>query len=141
MVTSRDGKEDAISLSIGRTNRGFLSCNDHFLIWVISLFYFLCSVAQSCLTLCGPMDCSLPGSSVHENFQTRTLEWVAISYSRGFSQPRNWTCVSRVSCNGRWVLYHKCHLGTPVYSPRRLIVSLFFLNKKKRIHMKHKSKE
>ena len=38
-------------------------------------------VAQSCLTLCDPMDCSLPGSSVHGIFQARVLEWVAISFS------------------------------------------------------------
>ena len=38
-------------------------------------------VAQSCLTLCDPMDCSPPGSSVHGIFQARTLEWVAISFS------------------------------------------------------------
>ena len=44
-----------------------------------------CSVGQSCLTLCDPMDCSPPGSSVHEIFQARRLEWVAISYSRGSS--------------------------------------------------------
>ena len=42
-------------------------------------------VAQSCLTLCDPMDCSLPGSSVHGILQARTLEWVAISFSRGSS--------------------------------------------------------
>ena len=40
-----------------------------------------CSVTQSCPTLCDPMDCSLPGSSVHGIFQARILEWVAISYS------------------------------------------------------------
>ena len=40
-------------------------------------------VAQLSLTLCHPMDCSLPGSSVHEILQERILEWVAISYSRG----------------------------------------------------------
>ena len=44
---------------------------------------------------CDPMDCSPPGSSVHEIFQARILEWVAISFSRGSSQPRDWT---RVSC-------------------------------------------
>ena len=44
-------------------------------------------VAQSCLTLCDPMDCSLPSSSVHEIFQARILKWVAISVSRGSSQP------------------------------------------------------
>ena len=42
-----------------------------------------CLVVQSCLTLCYPMDCSLPGSSVHRIFQVRMLEWVAITYSRG----------------------------------------------------------
>ena len=42
------------------------------------------------------MDCSLPGSSVHGTFQARTLEWVAISFSRRSSQPRDWTQVSRI---------------------------------------------
>ena len=42
---------------------------------------------------CNPMDCSLPGSSVHEILQARILEWVAISVSRGFFQPRNQTQV------------------------------------------------
>ena len=45
-------------------------------------------VAQSCPTLCDPMDCSPPGSSVHGIFQARGLEWIAISFSRGSSQPR-----------------------------------------------------
>ena len=45
--------------------------------------FVLRSVAQSCLTLCDPMDCSQPGSSVHGIFQARILEWVAISYSPG----------------------------------------------------------
>ena len=53
-------------------------------------------VAQSCPTLCGPMDCSLPGSSVHGIFQARILEWVAISFSRGSSWPRDWTRVSHI---------------------------------------------
>ena len=43
-------------------------------------------VTQSCPTLCDPMDCSPPGSSAHGVFQTRVLEWVAISFSRGSSQ-------------------------------------------------------
>ena len=43
----------------------------------------LCLVAQSCPTLCDPMDCNPPGSSVHWIFQARILEWVAISFSRG----------------------------------------------------------
>ena len=51
-------------------------------------------VAQSCLTLHHPMDCSLPGSSVHGVLQAKILEWVAISFSRGSSQPRDRTQVS-----------------------------------------------
>ena len=42
-------------------------------------------VAQSCLTLCDPMDYSLPGSSIHGIFQARVLEWVATFFSRGSS--------------------------------------------------------
>ena len=52
-------------------------------------------VAQSCPTLCDTMDCSLPGFSVYEIFQARVLEWVAISFSRESSQPRD---RSQVSC-------------------------------------------
>ena len=53
-------------------------------------------VSQSCPTLCDPTDCSLPGSSVHGIFQARILEWVAISFSRGSSPPRDWNRVSRI---------------------------------------------
>ena len=61
-----------------------------------------CLVSQSCPILCHPMDCSLPGSSIHGISQARTLEWVAISFSRGSSWPRDRTCVS---CIGMQVLY------------------------------------
>ena len=50
-------------------------------------------VAQSCLTLCNPMDCSLPDFSIHGIFQARILKWVTISFSRRSSQPRDWTRV------------------------------------------------
>ena len=46
-------------------------------------------VVQLCMTLCDPMDCSLLGSSVHGILQNRILEWVAIPFSRGSSQPRD----------------------------------------------------
>ena len=51
-------------------------------------------VAQSCPSLCGPVDCSPPGSSVHGISQARILEWAAIPFSRGSSQPRDRTWVS-----------------------------------------------
>ena len=53
-------------------------------------------VAQLCPALCNPMDCSLPGSSVHGIFQARIREWGAIAFSRGSSQSRDWTQVSRI---------------------------------------------
>ena len=54
-------------------------------------------VAQSCPTLCNPMDCILPGSSIHGIFQARVLEWVTISFSRGSSRPQDRTEVSRIA--------------------------------------------
>ena len=69
--------------------------------WAILLLLLFSSilhgkVAQSCLTLCDPVGCSLPGSSVHGIFQARVLEWIAISFSRGSSQPRDKTRVSHI---------------------------------------------
>ena len=61
---------------------------------------------QSCLTLCNPMDCSLPGYSVHGILQARILEQVAILFFRGSSWLRDWTHISYVSCIGKGVLYH-----------------------------------
>ena len=53
-------------------------------------------VAQSCPTLCNPVDYSRPGSSIHGILQARILEWVAISFSRRSSQHRDWTQVSHI---------------------------------------------
>ena len=66
----------------------------------------MCVCVQLCPTLCDPLDCSRSGSSGHGISQGRILEWVAISYSRGSSWPRNWTCLCCVSCIGRQILYH-----------------------------------
>ena len=63
---------------------------------------------QSCPTPCDPVDYRPPGSSV----QAKVLEQVAIPFSRGSSLSRDQTCVSYVSCIGRQVLYHQCHLGS-----------------------------
>ena len=67
-------------------------------------------VAQSCLTLCSPMDCSPPGSSVHGIFQARILEWVAISLSGGSSWPRDRTQVSHIAgrCFSLWATREAC---------------------------------
>ena len=64
--------------------------------WVNLLIQSESEVAYLCPSLCGPMDCSLPGCSVHRIFQARILEWVAFSFSRGSFQPRDWTQVSRI---------------------------------------------
>ena len=66
----------------------------------------LCSVAQSCPTICSPMGSNPPGSTVHGILQMRILEWVAISSSMGSCQPRHQTHVSCVSSIGKRVLYH-----------------------------------
>ena len=72
--------------------------------------------AQSSLAPCDPLDCSLPGSSVHGILQARTLEQVAISYSRGSSRPRDRTHISCVSCTGRLILYHCTTWEAPLWN-------------------------
>ena len=72
-----------------------LSKNSKILWWLLKR---KSEVTQSCPTPCDPMDCNLPGSSVHEIFKARVLEWVASSFSRGSSWPRDWT---HVSCTER----------------------------------------
>ena len=74
----------------------------------LHLFHMLAKheseVAQSCPTLCDPMECSLLGSSLQGILQARILEWVAISFSRGASQPRDRTQVSHIAgrCFNLW---------------------------------------
>ena len=72
----------------GENDNSFLSLFPHEeekLILSVLQSYYRSAHAQSRLTLCDPMDCSPPGSSVHGISQTRILEWVAISFSRGSS--------------------------------------------------------
>jgi len=64
---------------------------------------YACTVAQSCPILCDPMDCRPPGSTILGILQARILQWVAISFSRGSSQPRDQTYIS---CIGRQIVYH-----------------------------------
>ena len=68
--------------------------------------------ALSRVRLCDTVDCSLPGSSVHGILQARILEWVAIAFSRGSSQPRDWT---QVCLNCRQTLYPLRHQGINKY--------------------------
>ena len=65
---------------------------------LITCYLCMCSVTQSCPTLCDPMDCSLPSSSVHGTFQARILKWFAISFSKGSSPCRDRNRISHVSC-------------------------------------------
>ena len=67
------------------------------------------SVRQSWSTLCDPMDCSLPGSSIHGISQARILEWVAISFSKGSSRPRDQNGLPHC----RQILHHLSHQGSP----------------------------
>ena len=64
-------------------------CGVHF-----SVCIHMCLVTQSCPNLCNPMDCSLPGSSIHGIILARILEWIACSFSRGSSRPRDQTHIS-----------------------------------------------
>ena len=75
----------------------------------VCVYVCVCARAQLCPALCNP----LRGSSVHGIFQARILEWVAISFSRGSSQPRDQTWVCYISCIGRWVLYHYATWESP----------------------------
>ena len=68
-------------------------------------------VVQSCLTLWDPMDCNLPGPSVHRTYLARILEWVAISFSGDLPGPgiKSVSPASLLHC--RWILYHLNHRG------------------------------
>ena len=87
-------------------------------------------IAQLCLTLCDPMDCSLPGYCVHGILQTGIQEWVAISFSRGSSQPQDWTLVACIAggcfnicatreawyLNMYWYFWFRFHVSERVFS-------------------------
>ena len=89
----------------------------------IKMFEVKCSevkVTHSCPTLCDPMDCSPTGLSVHRIFQARILEWVAIPVSRGSSQTRDWTQVSRIP--GR---YENVYNSLNLYNNKLEIESIY----------------
>ena len=78
------------------------------LCWILQFTHCIVHVKlpQSCPTLCDPMDCSPPGSSVHSILPASILKWVAMHSAKGSSRPRNRTRVSYISCTCRQVLYH-----------------------------------
>ena len=78
--------------------------------------YNLHVCAQSCPTLCNPVDYRPPGSSVHGISQVRILDQFAISYSRGSSRPRDGTRISWVSCVPRWLLHHCATWEAPCFT-------------------------
>ena len=86
--------------------------------WTKILWLFCCLfvvlVTKSCLTLGNPMDCSQPGSSVYGISQARILEWVAISFSRGSTQPRDRIWVSHIA---GWFFTPLGHYRTPSWAP------------------------
>ena len=75
---------------------------------VLSSVLAFVKVSQSCLTLCGPMDCT-----VHGILQARILEWVVVPFSRASSQPRNWTLVSHIA--GRFFTSWALSLSNALY--------------------------
>ena len=84
--------------------------------WVMFKYWndwkWKCYSLQSCLTLCKSMGCSPPGSSVRGILQASILEWVSIPFSRGSSQPRDWTWDPGLPyC--RQILYHLSYQGSP----------------------------
>ena len=90
-------------------------------------------VTQSYLTLCDPMDCSSPGSSVHGIFQSRILERVAIPFSRGSSHPRNQTQASCLA--GRFFTIWAtrgahvslcCSIYIPMHQWHSILITIFF---------------
>ena len=100
-----------------------IKCTNETLNKHLNLLPYVCVHAQSlqsCLTLCDPVDCSQPGSSVHGILQARILKRVAISSSRGSSQARDWTSIS---CTEGGFFTHWATWETPT-------LYLAFLNKK-----------
>ena len=95
---------------------------------IIAILYLLCLscivlVAQSCPTLWNSMDYSPPGSFVHGILQARVLKWVAISFSRGSSWPRDQPCIFCVSYFGSWIYLWSLRIYFAVV---QLMLSLFY---------------
>ena len=97
-----------LSLCCRKLAKGFVS------VTFVSLASAAAPSIHSCPTLCDPVDCSQPGSSIHGISQARILKWLSISFS-GSLQPRDQTWVSCISCIGRGILHHLSHWGSPLF--------------------------
>ena len=93
----------------------------------------------SCVPLCHPEDCSPPGSSVHGLSQAKILKWVAISFSRGSSRPRDQTHISCIYFIGRWIFFipellgkhlmsYFCTFLKSFLSSTQALTTLYYLN-------------
>ena len=97
------------------------STNTQYIVFIFMLFS--CQVVSG--SFCNPMDCSPPGSSVHGISQARILEWVAISFSRKSSQPRDWTHISHPHLNS----YPYLKVLHKILSHKRSRVGYLYLSK------------
>ena len=124
-----------IHLFLGRTNSAGLGLA----IPSFKMFDYPCVISiivavlipQWCPTLCNPMGCSRPGSSVCGILQARILGWVAMPSSRGSSQLRDWTNICYIFCIGRQIFYHWPPPGKPCLHGilrQKIFLILFFFN-------------
>ena len=119
----------------GTESRWSFESHKHFPAFVGNGMYPVCVCVCACpvttrVWLCSLINYSSTGSSIHGNFQARILEWVVISFSRGSSWPRNWTCISFI---GRQIPYHWATWEADV--PYKSLISgvAFFCNESSRI--------
>ena len=94
--SSQPRNQTGVSCIAGRFFTNWAIRKAQYILWTSLWKKNESEIAQSCPTLCDPIDCSLPGSSIQGIFQARVLEWVAISFSRGSSWPRDRTRVSHI---------------------------------------------
>ena len=95
--TESDTTEATQQQQSNQTERGKENSSNRTYLTISTLWKVCVKVAQSCPTICDPIDCSLPGSSVHGILQVRILEWVAIPFPGGPSQPRDHTQDSHIA--------------------------------------------
>ena len=100
------------SLITSKTHTLTYNCTLHHVMLVVGTLLDLLKVlvTQSFWTLCDLVDCNSPGSSVHWPLQARILRWVAIPFSSGYFQPRDWTQFSSIA-SGLYLLSHQGRLG------------------------------